>query len=225
MAHSPSPSVRSQSSHRTRSNDPETAYEVFRNNTTAVEVIVKDVAKGERRRCHGPHAPKCGETLTKLDEDNQHLKNEVTKNQARLVITRRAFTAIVSELKKQLDAANKRDAETQKELLALRLENEKLKAMHETKCNLIVKLRRELLNVRRVLKFVMKNIFNIPQTSESFATSDPDYEDFEAELKKEYNKTRAALLAQEILDATGGTGDTTNVSKDSELLQPLPNET
>lgn len=220
---SPSPSIRSQCSTRVRACDPETAYEVFRNNTTAVEVIVKDVAKSEKRRTHSPkHGAKREETITKLDEDNHQLKNEVYRTQARLEITRRGFHAIVTELKKQLDAATKRDADMQKEMLTLRLENEKLKTMYETKSNLTNKLRKELLNVRRVLKFVMKNIFNIPQV-DSFATSDPDYEDFEADLKKEYQSMRAHL-AHDVLEASGATGDTTNVSKDSDLLSTKVNE-
>lgn len=162
--------------------DQNTAYEVFRNNTTAVEVIVKEVPHNKKKTSTPLHHDTAGRH-TSVDFDT--LKQELLKANNILEKSRNSFQICMREMKKQLDSANQREIDMQTKYLNLKLENEKLKTFLASKTNLVKKLSKELNFLKRIIKSVIKNMINIPKAdinNVSYA-SDPDYEDFERNLK------------------------------------------
>ncbi|CAK1549542.1 unnamed protein product [Leptosia nina] len=146
--------------------------EVFRNNTTAVEVIVKQV-------------------------DMDILKKELLKANSNLEETRKSYKLVLCEIKKQLDAANERALKRQTQNVLLQFENEKVKTLLASKSNLVMKLKKELINMRRILKFVIRGIHFIPEFE-----VESDYAEFEKELKRS-----ASLKNTKALDLDGYTFD------------------
>lgn len=192
------------------SSDPGTSYEVFRNNTTAVEVIVKEVPKGKKKGVG--LAEYQDDTATKrLQEEADRLRTELNSTKNALMKSRKGFLAIVKEMKQQLDAANQRELDTQTRNLALQLDNEKLKSLLESKCNLLGKLKKELNSMKRVMKYVIKSICTAPTIVSENVTgvSDPEYDDFENDLKKNTKVKFACNMFDEI-----GTFDS-SISKDT----------
>ncbi|KAF9413450.1 hypothetical protein HW555_008342 [Spodoptera exigua] len=180
------------------SSDPGTSYEVFRNNTTAVEVIVKEVPKDY--------------TMTKrLQEEVDRLRSELNSTKNALVRSRKGFLAIVKEMKQQLDAANQRELDTQSRNLALNLDNEKMKCLLESKCSLLSKLKKELNSMKRVMKYVIKSICVTPPVVFDNVTgfSDLEYDDFESDLKRNTKVKFACNMFDEV-----GTFDS-SISKDT----------
>lgn len=153
--------------------------EVFRNNTTAVEVIVKQVSSKNKN-----NIPVNGNTDHKLHNlyvDIEILQKEVIKANRNLEDTKKFFQTVLCEFKKQLEAANQRDLKRQTKNVLLQLENEKLKTLMESKSNLVVKLKKELLSIRRVLKFVIKGIQCSPEID---SNCDYEYVEFDKDLKR-----------------------------------------
>ncbi|XP_026727413.1 uncharacterized protein LOC113493572 [Trichoplusia ni] len=191
--------------------DPGTAYEVYRNNTTAVEVIVKEVPKGKK---HSPTPSSDYQELMirKLHEEVDRLTYDLNEASSLLFKSRNGFLAIIREMKKQLDVANQREIDTQTKNLALQLENEKLKTFLHAKSNMMVKLKKELNSMKRVMRFVIKSICYAPQVSQNVTlSSDPDYDDFENDLKRGVKVKFTGNMYEEI-----GTLDST-VSKDGKI--------
>lgn len=189
--------------------EPSTSYEVFRNNTTAVEVIVKEVNKNKKKLETEPNVSL--QTTRRLKEEVETLQYKLETTNSMLSKSRKGYRMIIIELKKQLDALNRKELERQTENLGLQLENEKLKMLLELKTNLVVKFKKELNTMRRVLKFVMKNINFGPQFNENVIfTSDPEYEDFDKDLKKDIH----VKFAPNFLEGMAMTFDST-ISKDT----------
>lgn len=190
--------------------DPGTSFEVFRNNTTAVEIIVKELPKKDKKR------PDDNQTLLlreqRLLEVIEKLKIELNKANGKFGKTKESYSALIYELKRQLDLANQRETELLSKTLSLELENDKLSILLESKSSMVEKLKRELNNMKRLLKFVIKGIWTTPFWPLSCTQqSDQDYEDFEKGLKKEPFKFA------NYLDGTGVTFDST-MSKDMSSL-------
>ncbi|CAB3248662.1 unnamed protein product [Arctia plantaginis] len=169
--------------------DQSTAYEVFRNKTTAVEVIVKEVPNNKQKigiplhqDIAGRHAP----------ENFESLKQELIKTNNILEKSRISFQICMREMKKQLDSANQMEMDIQTKYLNLKLENEKLKTLLMSKTNLVKKLSKELSILKRIIKSVIKNMINIPKADNNnvSCTSDPDYDDFEKNLKGDLKFTK-----------------------------------
>lgn len=178
--------------------DPGTSYEVFRNNTTAVEVIVKEVPKG-RKKATAPAEYQDVTMVKRLQEDLDRLKSELNKANTSLARSRKGFLAMVREMKKQLDASNQRELETQSKNLSLQLENEKYKCLLNSKSNLLNKLKKELNSMKRVMRFVIKSICYAPQVSDNVTcSSDPEYDDFENDLKRNVKVKFAGNMFDEL---------------------------
>jgi soluble cytochrome b562 len=192
---------------RSRNLESGACYEVFRNHTTAVEVVVKEVHSKNKNKVPTPENSNIN--IKKLQEEMDVLKFELDKVNKALVISRKGFQIMIREMKKQLDSANNHELESQKENMVLRLENEKLKTLMECKTNVIWKYKKELFNVKKLLKFVMKTISFIPQITENIPLSDAEYDDFENDLKI---NTQLKHVTK-VLDSTGATFDST-ISKD-----------
>lgn len=159
--------------------DQGTSYEVFRNNTTAVEVIVKDVLRGKKKSIDFS-----GLKFNRIQADIDKLHIKLDNTNEILAKTRKGFRTIVWEMKKLMAGFNTREAETQAANLALKLENEKLKLMLESKTKLVSQSKKELSVLKRVLKSTVKSICNAPEIPEIFErNSDTDYEDFESDLR------------------------------------------
>ncbi|KAL0869367.1 hypothetical protein ABMA27_007613 [Loxostege sticticalis] len=190
---------------------PGTSYEVFRNNTTAVEVIVKEVLnkKSSKKIIFDNDASL--QTIRRLHEEVENLQCELARRNAQLVRTKRGFRTVILEMKKQLDAVNRQEFERQKDNLALLLENEKLKSMLESKTILVTKFKREFNTMKKVLKVVIKNISIIPHVNETLIiSSDPEFDEFEKDLKKDIRVKFAKNF-----DSIGATFDSSILSKDT----------
>lgn len=136
-------------------------HEVFRNDTTAVEIIVKQV-KNKNIQVKNS----IGEnSVTKLSRDIEHLKNELNQANKNLDEAKKCFKLVLFEMGKQLQAANQRELKRQTQNLVLQLEKDKLSSILESKTNLLTKLRKELLGIRRIIKMVNKGIRSVPLTN------------------------------------------------------------
>ncbi|XP_063627699.1 uncharacterized protein LOC134799249 [Cydia splendana] len=109
-----------------------------------------------------------GITVKKLQNENKKLKNDLEKAGLDLESSRRKFEAVTGELKKQLDVAQKRESEGIATTLDLRLENEKLHVLLESKQSLVDKLKKELLNAKRALKVAIKDMCTVSGASRGF---------------------------------------------------------
>lgn len=199
--------------------DPGTSYEVFRNNTTAVEVIVKEVPKSKKKMV--PPSEYHDVTLIKrLQDDIDRLKNDLNIARNTLNKSRIGFLEMVREMRKQLDAANQSEMETQTKNLALQLDNEKLKTMLLSKSNLLNKLKKELVSMKRVMRYVIKSICNTPPQVLKNVTcsSEPDYDDFENDLKKNFKVKFASNVFDEMATFDSSISKETRYSFDKRLL-------
>lgn len=164
---------------------PGTSYEVFRNNTTAVEVIVKEVQAKNRKRAEVIVGTDETLKIKILEEANESLTSELKKSNSMLLKTRHGYKILISELKKQLDVAFARDAEMQVKYLNLQLENEKLRSVLESKNKLVVKFKKEFDNLKRVVKLVIKGINFVPARANILNFDfDTDYGNFEKYLRE-----------------------------------------
>lgn len=155
------------------------SYEVFRNNTTAVEVVVKDVAKSKKKTLNF-HDMK----MIRIQKDIDNLHSELDNANKHLRLTRKGFYAVVGELREQIEAITSREADTQAENVVLKLDNEKMRILLESKTKLLCRLKKELSGLKRVLKTVVKSICNAPEIPGSYELcSDTEYEDFESDLR------------------------------------------
>lgn len=161
-----------------RESDSSTSYEVFRNNTTAVEVVVKDVFKGKKSNDQN------NAQLNKLQTELARMKNELQNANKLLVNTKKSFRDIVQIMRKQMDVVNDKEIEAQEQNLKLKLENEKLKISINSKTKLLCRMKKELTTMKRILKFAIKNVCNAPQIIENTVDSDPDYDEFQTDLRK-----------------------------------------
>ncbi|XP_028176861.1 uncharacterized protein LOC114364761 [Ostrinia furnacalis] len=189
--------------------EPGTSYEVFRNNTTAVEVIVKEVLNKNNKKKTGSNSSL--HTIRRLQEDIENLKRELARTNSVLMRTKKGFRIIIIEMKKQLDTVNRQELERHKENLALQLENEKLKTLLESKTNMVTKFKREFSTMKRVIKLVMKHISIAPKLNENLIlSSDPEFDEFANDLKRDIHVKFAKNL-----DSIGATFDSSTLSKDT----------
>ncbi|KAJ8713829.1 hypothetical protein PYW08_007449 [Mythimna loreyi] len=198
--------------------DPGTSYEVFRNNTTAVEVIVKEVPKAKKKTA--PASEYQDDTLVRrLQNDIVRLRTDLNITKNTLTKSRKGFLEMVREMRKQLDAANQSEMETQSKNLALQLDNEKLKTMLLSKSNLLNKLKKELISMKRVMRYVIKSICNTPPVLENVTcSSEPDYEDFENDLKKNFKVKFASTVFDDMATLDSTISKDTKYSFDKRLL-------
>lgn len=211
-------SLRSADSQTEKLVDPGTAFEVFRNNTTAVEVIVKEVPIKSKKTINQRTAETTQSLYEKQTEKNdlkyermldeiEQLKSEVYLANRRYFTAKRDLKCLVFELKKQLDMLCQREIEEQTKSLSLQFENEKLQAIMNSQTVIINRLKKELNIMKHALKFVFKGICIAPQTSNNVTCgSDIEYDDFEKGLKKENQVKFAANF--DGLAATGIGGNT-----------------
>lgn len=189
-------SMRSADSKNEKNVDPSTTFEVFRNNTTAVEVIVKEVPKSKKTinqktadttQClYDKQTEKNDLKYETMMDEIERLKSEVYLANRRYFTAKRDLKCLVFELKKQLDMLCEREIEEQTKSLALQLENEKLQTLMGSQSVIINRLKKELINMKRTLKFVVKGIYIAPQVSNNVTYgSDVEYDDFEKGLKKD----------------------------------------
>ncbi|XP_045776783.1 uncharacterized protein LOC123875145 [Maniola jurtina] len=157
-------------------------HKVFRNDTTSVEVIVKQV-KNKKKMEPSKHKVALEEINDRLCEDIENLKRELNKANKNLENTKKCFRLVMFEMAKQLEAANQRELRRQTKYLVQQLEKEKLKTILESKTNLVRKLRKELLNVKRITKVVIKGIQCVPLPETAVQHSDLEYTEFENDLK------------------------------------------
>ncbi|XP_049877763.1 uncharacterized protein LOC126374988 [Pectinophora gossypiella] len=192
--------IKEESKETSRVHTPNTAFEVFRNNTTAVEVIVKEVPYRHRKVINRPKMDCKDYKVKRLEEEVESLKIELNKANIKLINTRKGFHSLVNELKKQLDIVSQRELEEQTMKLNLQMENERVKTLLDSKSRLLIRLKKEITGLKHMLKFVVKGIKYTPQLPENFTfTSDPDYDEFEKGLKKDFRKMHSNLF-----DVTGG---------------------
>lgn len=172
---------------------PSTSYEVFRNNTTAVEVIVKEVPRDKKKEATPEYHDAA--LQRRLQEDIERLRKELNRANNSLDRTRKCYRSCLREMQKQVETANQREIDTKAKNMALLLENEKLKTFLISKTNLVNKLKKELASLRRIIKFVVKSILASPQADTGNVTgdSDPEYDDFENDLKKDFKKKFAGI--------------------------------
>ncbi|XP_053613611.1 uncharacterized protein LOC128677062 [Plodia interpunctella] len=169
--------------------EPGTSFEVFRNNTTAVEVIVKEVPQKSKKQLPADDLNLNDENLKMkaLEETNEVLMNKLIKCNIHLKKTTSRYNSIFAELKKRADTAYTQQLDAQERCLNLQFENEKLKVLLHAKTNLVVKLKQELINLKKAIKFVIKNISVVPHVSQVSLHSDSEYEVFEKDLTKDCN--------------------------------------
>nr|XP_034833816.1 uncharacterized protein LOC117990470 [Maniola hyperantus] len=157
-------------------------HEVFRNDTTSVEVIVKQV-KNKNKMEPSKHKVTLEEINDRLYEDMENLKRELNKTNKNLENTKKCFRLVMFEMTKQLEAANQRELKRQTQCLVQQLEKEKLKTILESKTNLVKKLQKELHNVKRITKLVIKGIRCVGLSETALQHSDLGYTEFESDLK------------------------------------------
>ncbi|CAH2094299.1 unnamed protein product [Euphydryas editha] len=160
-------------------NDNYDTHEVFRNDTTAVEVIVKQV-KNKNIQAQNTIGEK---NVTRLYQEIEHLRNELNKTNKNLDEAKKGFELVLFEMGRQLQAANQRELKSQTQNLVLQLEKEKLSSILESKTNLVAKLRKELLGMRRIIKLVNKGIRSVPRFNASEETGS-EYTAFVNKLKE-----------------------------------------
>lgn len=227
-------SMRSADSKSEKFVDPGTTFEVFRNNTTAVEVIVKEVPTKLKKtvnqrttdtsQClHGKQIDKNDLKYERMLDEIEQLKAEVNVANRRYFTAKRDLKCLVFELKKQLEVLCQREIEEQTKSLALQLENEKLQTILHSQSGIINRLKKEFNNMKHTLKFVAKGICIAPQVPNIVTCgSDIEYEDFEKGLKKE-NQLKFAtnfngLAAAAAAGIGGNTFDSTFPSFDKHGL-------
>lgn len=211
-------SMRSADSKSEKFVEPGTTFEVFRNNTTAVEVIVKEVPTKSKKTPNQRTTETTQSLYEKQREKNdlkyermideiEQLKSEVYSANRRYFTAKRYLKSLVFELKKQLDFLCQREIEEQTKSLSLQLENEKFQAVMDSQSVIINRLKKELINMKGTLKFVMKGIHIPPQVTNNVTYgSDIEYDDFEKGLKKD-NEVKLATNFDG-LAATGVGGNT-----------------
>ncbi|CAH2266069.1 jg9121 [Pararge aegeria aegeria] len=163
--------------------------EVFRNDTTAVEVVVKQIKNKKKIENPNHNVEALVEINDRLCEDMAKLKRELNKANRNLEDMKKCFRLVTFEIVKQLDAANQRELKQQTQYLLQQLEKEKLKTVLESKTNLVRKLRKELINVKRFFKKVIKGIRHVVPLSETFVQSDLEYTEFESDMKMKLPNT------------------------------------
>ncbi|KOB77477.1 Uncharacterized protein OBRU01_02735 [Operophtera brumata] len=185
--------------------DSATSYEVFRNNTTAVEVVVKDVFKGKKRATPSDQKDK---TLYRLEADIERLTSQLENANITLAKTRQGFQTIIRAMKKQIVTVNVRESDKQAENLSLKLENEKLRIILDSKTKLLSRMKKEITTMKRVLKFVIKSVCSTPEIPVPVNTidSDQEYENFKTDMKK---NVRVKFLDQDFTETFDST-----ISKD-----------
>ncbi|KAJ2942088.1 hypothetical protein O0L34_g11005 [Tuta absoluta] len=194
-----------------------TSYEVFRNNTTAVEVIVKDVPLRRRRTktTLNDYNQINDSKIQKLIEENENLKIDLNKANTKLALARKGFTSLVTELQNQLVTVSRREMEQQYINIRLKMENEKFKTNLELKSRLVTKLRKELAGMQRLLKYVVKWLKCSPVVADSYSlASDTEYDEFEKGLKHD---TRVNFSPSSF----NVTGDNDNVTLDGNISKNM----
>ncbi|CAG9789113.1 unnamed protein product [Diatraea saccharalis] len=205
---SDSGSVKSSTSdQKGRKTDAGTYYEVFRNNTTAVEVVVKEVhskTKNKNIETEYQTHKRSKTNIEDLQEEIDNLKRELARTHIALMKTKKGFRSVVLEMKKQLDMVNSQEVEKQKENLVLQLENERLKTLLDFKTNVINRFKKELNIIKRLLKYTIKSVNFAPQVTENVPlSSDTEYDEFESDLKKNLH----VKFVTKVLDSMGTTID------------------
>lgn len=181
--------------------------EIFRNNTTAVEVIVKQTGNKKSR----PIASNTifdNDKIKRFADDIENLKMQLGEANKNLDDTKMKFKIVMYEMQKQLEAAYQRELKRQTKALAMQLEKEKFRTLLECKSKLIKKLTKELLSMRRILKIVIKGIRSTPALPTTLLSkSDIEYAEFEEYLGKD------AFCMSNILDSDGLTFESILSSK------------
>lgn len=222
-------SMRSADSKSEKLIDPRATFEVFRNNTTAVEVIVKEIPTKLKKvinqrntepsqRLYGKQTDRNDVKYERMLDEIEQLKHEVNTANRRYFTAKRDIRSIVFQLKKQLEILCQREIDEQTKNLTLQLENEKLQTILDLQLGIINRLKKELNNMKRTLKFVVKGISAAPQVQSSgVCGSDIEYDDFEKGLKKE-NQVKFAANFDGLLAGIGHTFDSTLPSFDKLAL-------
>ena len=138
------------------------------------------------------------------------LTNEVTETKINLKETKNGFKLIMLEMERQLEVASQREAKAHTKYLLLQIEKEKLMTLLESKSNLILKLKKELMNARRIIRFKKLNVnkklrcfFHLP---ENFA--DLEYTEFESGFK---NESSNLLLTKDTIDVVNDSSLSSNI--------------
>ncbi|XP_032521421.2 uncharacterized protein LOC116773134 [Danaus plexippus] len=158
------------------------AHEVFRNNITAVEVIVKQI-KNKNAKQYTSSEEK---NIDGLHEEIEKLKTELSSAKRSLEVTKKCFSSVMFELGKQLETANQRELKRQTKNIVLQLEEEKMKTLLECKTNLVCKMSKEMLYMKRIAKLLGKSVGCIASASDHIH-SRSEYEEFENDLLKRTN--------------------------------------
>ncbi|CAG4931075.1 unnamed protein product [Parnassius apollo] len=165
-------------------NNQNIPYEIFRNDTTAVEVIVKGVT-GKRKKMTDTSYVNTDNRISSLIKEVEGLKRKLDEAKTNTDEIRESFLTVAVELKRQLDRAHQREIKEQTKIFALQLENLKLRSLLDSKTNLIKKLMKELISVKRVVKLVSRGFdcISMSQSPDFINNSETEYRAFEKELQ------------------------------------------
>lgn len=143
-------------------------FEVFRNNNTAVEVVIKQIRKRK--------------SADRITSDIENYSTPSHLSLDKLVMEDKCHN-IVIELQKHLHEAHKRQADLEMQNLMLTLEKEKLKIYLESKTNIILKMKKELENIKKLIKVILKNLWKGFQVAEHASlNTNSEYEAFVQDL-------------------------------------------
>lgn len=129
-----------------------------------------------------------------------NLTKEVNEAKMNLEETKNGFKIIMFEMERQLEVANQREVKAHTKYLLLQMEKEKLMSLLDSKSNLILKLQKELMNAKRIIKFVNKRLrcfFHLPENASDF-----EYVEFESGFKNESSKL---MSTKDTIDITNET--------------------
>ncbi|XP_013147735.1 PREDICTED: uncharacterized protein LOC106110453 [Papilio polytes] len=164
--------------------NPDVPHEVYRNDSTAVEVVVKEI-NGRKKKKETAHV-NTDITIRSRNKEIEGLKKQLREAKIGTEEVIESSRIITLEIKKQLDKAYQRELKEQTKNIALQLENMKLRALLDSKTILVKKLLKELINVRRVVKVVAKGLGSSAQSAHVSTKSDPGYRSFDKDLQHSF---------------------------------------
>ncbi|CAH2045955.1 unnamed protein product, partial [Iphiclides podalirius] len=179
--------------------NPDIPHEVIRNGAVAGTAVKG--ADGKRNKLKGTVYVNTDVTIRNGYEEMEALKKRLAETIANANVKTESSKAIALEINKQLERAHQRELKEQTRNLALQLENLKLRALLDTKANLVNKLMRELSSVRRVVKHVARGLGESAQSPHLANNTDLEYGTFKKELEESF---LAAALGNDgvIFDST-----------------------
>ncbi|XP_014365043.2 uncharacterized protein LOC106716119 [Papilio machaon] len=165
--------------------NPDVPHEVFRNESTAVEVVVKEINGRNKKKKDTVHV-NTDVTIRNRNKEIEGLKKQLHEAKIGTDEVIESSRIITLEIKKQLDKAYQRELKEQTRNIALQLENMKLRTLLESKTNLVKKLLKELTNIRRVVKVVAKGLGSSAHSAHVTTKSDPGYRSFDKDLQHSF---------------------------------------